>query len=113
MTEATPTDRQLPVPVSVRGPLAALELRVHRLLTAGRPAEALAAADAYEALAAAVGDEKTIAFLWQSRMHAHINEGRHEAAQAAGRELLRRHQAAGNLVGEAKALAELALSLVL
>jgi len=107
------TGRYLPVPVSVRGPLAALELRVHALLTAGRLAEALAAADASEALAAAVGDEKTIGFLWQSRLHVHINAGRHEEAQAAGRTLLRRQQAAGNLIGEAKALAELALSLVL
>ena len=43
---------RLPVPVTVFGPLHLFALRVHRLADTGHGAEALAAADAYLAIAA-------------------------------------------------------------
>lgn len=112
MADAAIPNSTLPVPLSAYGPLHALHVRVHELSNIGRFAEVLAAADAYEALATAAGDEKTVGFLRQSRMYAYQHQGHHQEALAAGEELLRGHRAAGNVVGEAKALADLSWSFV-
>ncbi|MEU8815549.1 GGDEF domain-containing protein [Actinoplanes sp. NPDC048796] len=98
----------LPVPVTAFGPLHLLALRVHRLATTGRGREAIEAADAYLALARAVGDDRTITFLVQGKMYANLHMGRiAEAAELGGR-LLRLHRAAGSMLGEAKVLCDLA-----
>jgi len=99
---------RLPVPVTVHGPLKALSLRVHELCQSGRCHEALAAADAFTAVARAVGDEKAVTYLYQGRMYAYEALGRIDEAVAAGEELLRRHRAAGNRLHEAKTLSDLA-----
>ncbi len=100
--------RRLPVPVTVHGPLKSLALRVHILSQNGRCDDALAAADAYEAFAGALGDEKAVAFLYQGRMYAYEAIGRTDQAITAGEESLRRHRAAGNRAYEAKALSDVA-----
>ncbi|OLB80930.1 MAG: hypothetical protein AUI14_05065 [Actinobacteria bacterium 13_2_20CM_2_71_6] len=99
--------------MTVHGPLKALSLRVHELTQTGRCREALAAADAYAAFARAVGDEKTITYLYQGRMYAHEGLGQVADAIAAGEELLRRHRKAGNPLNEAKTLSDLASLYVL
>jgi diguanylate cyclase len=101
-------DRRLPVPVTVHGPLKAFSLRVHELSQTGRCNEALEAADAYSAFARAVGDERTVTYLYQGRMYAYEALGRFGEAVAAGEELLRRHRAAGNRLHEAKTRSDLA-----
>jgi len=92
----------------VHGPLKAFSLRVHELSQSGRCHDALAAADAYTAIARAVGDEKTVTYLYQGRMYAYEGLGQFAEAIAAGEELLRRHRAAGNRLHEAKTLSDLA-----
>jgi diguanylate cyclase len=101
-------DPRLPVPVTVHGPLKALSLRVHELSQTGRGDEALEAADAYMVIASAVGDERTVSYLYQGRMYAYEALGRYPEAIAAGEELLRRHRAAGYRPHEAKTLSDLA-----
>ncbi len=96
------------MPVTVHGPLKAFSLRVHELSQTGHCHEALAAADAYTAIARAVGDERTVTYLYQGRMYAHEGIGQFEEAIAAGEELLRRHRVAGNRLHEGKTLSDLA-----
>jgi diguanylate cyclase (GGDEF)-like protein len=98
----------LPVPVTAFGPLHLFALRVHRLANTGRGHEAIAAADAYLTLARLGGDRRTIPFLLQGKMYAHLHMGRfHEGAELA-RELLRIHRSAGAALAEAKTLCDLA-----
>ena len=101
-------DGRLPVPVTAFGPLHLLAVRVHRLANTGCGNEALAAADAYLAIARAVGDEKTAVLLLQGKMYANVEMGRIPEAAALGEQILRRHRAAGSLLGEAKILCDLA-----
>jgi diguanylate cyclase (GGDEF)-like protein len=108
MTEWIEVDRRLPVPVTAYGPLHLLARRVHRLGTTGRAQEAIAAADAFAVIARLTGDERTVGFLIQGKMYANLAMGRLPEAQFFGEELLRRHRAAGNALGEAKALCDLA-----
>ena len=99
---------ELPVPVTPFGPLHLYALRVHRMANTGHGHEAIAAADAYLALARLCGDRKTVPFLLQGKMYANLHMGRFaEGAQLAG-ELLRLHRAAGFPMGEAKTLCDLA-----
>ena len=98
----------VPVPVTAFGPLTLLALRVHRMATTGSCHEALAAADAYLAIARAAGDTKTVPFLLQGKMYADITMGRIPEAALLGEQILRLHRTAGNLLGEAKVLCDLA-----
>jgi diguanylate cyclase (GGDEF)-like protein len=100
--------RRLPVPVTAFGPLHLLAIRVDRLANTGRGQEALAAADAYLAIARAVGDEKTALFLLQGKMYANLELGRIAEAAPLGEQILRRHRAARSVLGEAKTLCDLA-----
>ncbi|MBU2667589.1 GGDEF domain-containing protein [Actinoplanes bogorensis] len=93
------------VPVTAFGPLQLLAVRVHRLANTGHGHEALAAADAYLAIAHAVGDDRTTLFLMQGQMYANLHMGRLAEAYDLGERLLRRHRSA---VGEAKTLCDLA-----
>ncbi|MDY7085157.1 MAG: GGDEF domain-containing protein [Actinomycetota bacterium] len=101
-------DPRLPVPVTVFGPLHLLARRVHRLANTGHGHEALEAADAYLAIAHAVGDERSVVFLVQGQMYANLYMGRLPEAIRLGERLLRLHRAAGSVLGEAKALCDLA-----
>jgi diguanylate cyclase len=105
--ETTAAER-LPVPVTAFGPLHLLAIRVHRLANTGRGHEALAAADAYLAIARAVGDEKTALFLLQGKMYANLEMGRVADAAAQGEQILRRQRRSGSVLGEAKTLCDLA-----
>ncbi|MCO8273422.1 GGDEF domain-containing protein [Actinoplanes sp. TRM 88003] len=100
--------RRLPVPVTVLGPLHLLAQRVHRLANTGHGHEALKAADAYLAIAHAVGDNRTVLFLVQGQMYANLYMGRLIEAADLGERLLRLHQAAGSTLGEAKCLCDVA-----
>jgi diguanylate cyclase len=104
---------RLPVPVTAFGPLHLLAMRVHRLANTGQCHEALAAADAYLVIARAVGDTKTVPFLLQGKMYADLEMGRIAEAELLGEQLLRLHRTAGNLLGEAKGLCDLAQLAVL
>ncbi|MBM2618097.1 GGDEF domain-containing protein [Actinoplanes sp. LDG1-06] len=99
---------RLPVPVTTFGPLHLLARRVHRLANTGHGHEALEAADAYLAIAYAVGDERSVPFLVQGQMYANLFLGRLAEAAELGERLLRLHQAAGSSLGEAKTLCDLA-----
>ena len=66
----------LPVPVTAFGPLHLLVLRVHRLANTGRGHEAIAAADAYLAIARLSGERKSVPFLIQGKMYAYLHMGR-------------------------------------
>jgi diguanylate cyclase len=101
-------DARLPVPVTAYGPLQLLAKRVHILATTGRSPEALGAADAYLAIARAVGDDRSAAFLTQAKMYAFLDMGRVPEALALGEELLAAHRAAGRVIEEAKTLCDLA-----
>ena len=103
-----PTGGRLPVPVTAFGPLQLLALRVHRLAESGHGHEALAAADAYLAVARAVGDDRTVPFLLQGKMYAYLHMGRLLEADDLGERLLRLHRSAGSVPGEAKTLCDLA-----
>jgi hypothetical protein len=65
------TDRSALVPVSPYGPLVGLALTVHEMAASGNFGDAMAAADEFQAVARAFGDEKTVDFLIQGRMFAH------------------------------------------
>ena len=99
---------RLPAQVSPYGPFDAWGREVHGIAQYGSAEQALAAADRYASLAALLGDERTLEFLVQGRMYARQRLGRYPEALADGQELLARHQAAGNPLGEAKVLADLA-----
>jgi len=105
--EIASADR-LPVPVTAFGPMHLLALRVHRLANTGRCREALAAADAYLAFVRAAGDLKTVPFLLQGKMYANIAMGRIADAALLAEQILRLHRHARNVLGEAKALCDLA-----
>ena len=113
MTDGVTVGARLPVPVSAYGPLHLLCLRVHRLASTGRAHDALAAGDAYLAIARAAGDGRSTDFLIQGKMYANMAMGRIPEAQVLGGELLSRHRAAGNVLGEAKVLCDLAQMAVL
>jgi diguanylate cyclase len=98
----------LPVPSTAFGPLHLLAVRVHRMANTGQCHEALAAADAYLAIARATGDTKTVPFLLQGKMYANLKMGRLLEAAELGERLLRMHRAAGSALGEAKTLCDLA-----
>ncbi len=99
---------RLPVRASPFGPLAQLGWRLHDLVNARRYQEALALTDEYEAVARAFGDEETVGFAIQGRMYAYLELGHFEHALAVGETLLARHRSAGYVLGEAKALSDLA-----
>jgi diguanylate cyclase (GGDEF)-like protein len=101
-------EAQPPVPVTTFGPLQLLALRVHRLANAGRGQEALAAADAYLALARLAGDRRTVLYLIQGKMYACLHTGRFREGAELARELLHLQRAAGSPLGEAKTLCDLA-----
>ncbi|RZU51719.1 diguanylate cyclase (GGDEF)-like protein [Krasilnikovia cinnamomea] len=107
MRVSTAVDR-LPVPVTTFGPLHLLAVRVHVLANTGRCREAIDAADAYAVLAAATGDTRTLPFLLQGKMYANLEMGRLAEAAALGERLLRHQRRAGSVLGEAKALCDLA-----
>ena len=96
------------MPVTAFGPLQLLALRVHRMADTGRCHEAIAAADAYLAIARCTSDRKTIPFLIQGKMYANIKMGRLAEATGLGTQLLRLHRQAGSPLGEAKTLCDLA-----
>src|SRR6266511_4085512 len=102
------SDARLPVPVSAYGPLNALGLQVHALNEPHRRYEALAAADVNEAVARAFGDDKTVGFVLQGRMYVYERLGHYDDALAVGEALLEHHRGSGNVLGEAKTLADLA-----
>jgi diguanylate cyclase (GGDEF)-like protein len=74
----------------------------------GRCHEAIMAAEAYLVIARIVGDTKIKPFLLQGKMYAHLGMGRYTEAAALGEQILDLHRAAGNLLGEAKTLCDLA-----
>ena len=96
------------MPVTAYGPLHLLARRVHRMATTGHAYEALEAADAYLAIARAVGDEKTARFLIQGKMYAQLALGRITEAHTLGSSLLHAYRGIGSVLGEAKALCDLA-----
>jgi diguanylate cyclase (GGDEF)-like protein len=102
------SDERLPVPVTAFGPMHLLAVRVHRMANTGHCRDALIAADAYLALARAAGDTKTIPFLLQGKMYADLTMGRIPDAALLAEQILRLHRKAGNLLGEAKTLCDLA-----
>lgn len=108
MGDGSATDARLPMPAHSGGPLHALSLRVHELSQQGRGVEALAAADVYARAAQGFGDELTVTYLVQGRLYALRDLGSVDEAIVAGDELLRRHRATANALGEAKAHALLA-----
>jgi diguanylate cyclase len=99
---------RLPVPLSAVGPLYGLVVEVRELANSGRCQEALALLDVYEWIARAFGDDKTVGFLIQRRMYVYLFLRHYDAALAVGEGLLERHRSAGNVLGEAKTLADLA-----
>ncbi|PRY29527.1 GGDEF domain-containing protein [Pseudosporangium ferrugineum] len=101
-------DRRLPVPVTAYGPLHLFARRVHLLANTGRAHEALAAADAYLAVAQAVDDGRTARLLVQSKMYALLALGRVAEAHTIGSDLLIAQRRAGSVLGEAKTLCDLA-----
>jgi diguanylate cyclase len=101
-------DARLPVPVSAYGPLNGLALRVHELAQIGGCEEARAAADDYERAALVFGDHRTVDLLLQGRSYAHYYLGHRTESMRVAEELLARHRASGNTLGEAKILSDLA-----
>src|SRR3954451_16856430 len=96
----------VPVPAIPCGPLLLLAMRVQELIDGGRCYEALAAADAYLAIARAVDDRQTIPFLIQGKLYACLELGRIPEAARFGRQVLQLHRDAGNVLGEAKAICD-------
>ena len=96
------------VRVSPYGPFFRFVVEIRELSESGRHHEALAAVDEYEWVARAFGDEKTVDFVIQRRMYTYLYMGQYEPALTVGGQLLDRHRAAGNGIGEAKTLADLA-----
>jgi diguanylate cyclase (GGDEF)-like protein len=106
--DGTATDTRLPVPYPAYGPLNEFAVRIHQLMDNQRCQEGLTLADSCEAGARGFGDEKTVSFTLQSRMYCYIQLGHHDAASTVGEALLARHRSAGNVLGEAKTLSDLA-----
>jgi diguanylate cyclase len=106
--EDTSADARLPVPVSAFGPFSLLGHRLYDLREARRHHEMLALADLHEAVARALGDEKTVGHVMQAKMYAYFWLGHYDEAAAVGERLLARHRAAGNVLGEAKTLSDVA-----
>ncbi|UQU64538.1 GGDEF domain-containing protein [Couchioplanes caeruleus] len=102
------SQERLPVPVTAYGPLHLLATTVHRMANNGLAYEAVEAADAYLAIARAVGDEKTVRFLIQGKMYAMLALGRIPEANTLGSSLLHEYRRIGSALGEAKALCDLA-----
>jgi diguanylate cyclase len=96
------------VRVPAYGPLVGYLLRVREVVNAGRLHEALAEIDVYEWAAAAFGDRTTVEHMIQRRMYTYLDLGQYEAALAVGGQLVARRRAAGDVLGEAKTLADLA-----
>jgi diguanylate cyclase (GGDEF)-like protein len=96
------------VPVPVHGPFVGFLLRIRELVNAGRLHEALDKIEVYEWVAAAFGDGTTVEHMIQRRMYTHLELQQYEPALAVGKRLLMRRRAAGNVLGEAKTLADLA-----
>ena len=94
--------------MSAYGPLNLLADRVNGFYRAGQSRRVLEVADGYERYARTAGDDRTANFLLQAKMYAYLDLGRHREALATGAELLRRQQACGYVLGEAKVLADLA-----
>jgi diguanylate cyclase (GGDEF)-like protein len=86
----------------------ALGYRLHELNDTQRSREALALTDVYEAVAHAFGDEVTVGFVIQERMYAYYELGQFDQALAVGESLLARYRADSYVLGEAKALSDLA-----
>ncbi|GAA2491572.1 GGDEF domain-containing protein [Winogradskya humida] len=101
-------DDRLPVPVTAYGPLHLLARHVHRLSDTGQAHEAITAADAYLVIARIVRDEKSVRFLIQGKMYALLALGRVNEAYPLAMALLHSQRAAGSVLGEAKALCDLA-----
>jgi diguanylate cyclase len=107
MAEGADDSVHLPVR-AVPGPLHPLSFRAHMMVVQGRSQQALRAADDYEPLIRAAGDEITLSFLDQVRMYALHQLGRYHDALAAGVQALRRRREQGWVIGEAKTLADIA-----
>jgi diguanylate cyclase len=106
------TDRRLPVPRTPFGPLFPYVEHVHDLNLRGHSLEGLRAADAFDMIARVTGDEASRRHLVQARMYCNQALGRYEEALALGRRLRQLHAHAGDRVSEAKALADVAETLV-
>ncbi|MFI5906403.1 diguanylate cyclase [Dactylosporangium sp. NPDC051541] len=102
----------LPVAVRPYGPFHELALQVHELTVQGRNSQALALADRVEAIAGLLGAERTAGMALQGRMYALISLGRLQEALATGERLLQWHRATGVRGGEARALADIAETLI-
>ncbi|MFL6161551.1 MAG: hypothetical protein ACJ74U_04925, partial [Jatrophihabitantaceae bacterium] len=90
------------------GPLVGFLLRIRALVNTGRLQDALDEIDVYEWVAAAFGDDTTVENMIQRRMYTYFDLHQYESALAVGEQLVARRRAAGNLLGEAKTLADLA-----
>ncbi|MFI5934970.1 GGDEF domain-containing protein [Actinoplanes sp. NPDC051494] len=99
---------RLPVPVTAYGPLHLLARHVHRLSDTGQAHEAITAADAFLVIARTVRDDKTTRFLLQGKMYALLALGRVTEANPLALTLLHAQRTAGSVLGEAKALCDLA-----
>jgi diguanylate cyclase len=109
---STLADPRLPALVWPFGPFSDLALRVHEFTVQGRNAEALRFSGEAERLAAALGDDRTVAMIMQGRMYALTGLGRLPEALAVGEALLRLHAAMGPRTSEAKTLADTAEILI-
>jgi diguanylate cyclase (GGDEF)-like protein len=101
-----------PVPVTPFGPLQALVDRVHEMNLRGRSVEALRAIDAYDHLVRLAGDVRSARLLTQARMYCLQALGRYHDALVVGLRLRVMMAEGGDTVSEAKALADLAETLV-
>jgi diguanylate cyclase (GGDEF)-like protein len=107
MEDRSTSDR-LPVPVSAFGPFYLLGHQLYDLREQRRFHEMRALADEHEAVARVLGDEKTVGHVIQARMYACYWLGHFDEAAAIGERLLARHRATGNVLAEAKTLADVA-----
>jgi diguanylate cyclase (GGDEF)-like protein len=105
-------DAGLPALVWPFGPFNHLAKRVHELTVRGNDLEALRVADESEAIAAALGDARTVGLVWQGRMYAYIALGRFQEALEAGERLLELNERLGPASSVAKTLADLAEVLI-
>ena len=96
------------VPVSPYGPFHRFVDRIRELNIEGRVHDALAEIDLFEWIAEAFGDRRTADFMLQRRMYTYLHLQQHEPALSIGAQLVARHRASGNLLGEARTLADLA-----
>ncbi len=106
MTDRAPAADLVQVPAY--GPLVGFLLRIRELVNTGRLQDALAEIDVYEWVAAVFGDDTTVENMIQRRMYTYFDLQQYEPALAVGEQLVARRRAAGNVLGEAKTLADLA-----